>query len=167
MADLWWKGQISALPTAFVFALVVNGLLVAKFIYPDWLNSGLVRLACWTGLAIWGFWVARSIKELPEILVPREVSDQPDRFPEAQTAYLTGDWSLAESLLTDVLSIEPRDPPALLFLCGVYRHTSRLEAAEVLLAEVSRLEVTDRWQIELDAEKKRLERAQKAPIPTV
>ena len=47
-------------------------------------------------------------------------------FPQARTAYLRGDWAEAEGLLTDVLAIEPRDPPALLLLTGVYRHTGRL-----------------------------------------
>ena len=61
-----------------------------------------------------------------------------------------------------MLAIEPRDPPALLLLTGVYRHTGRLEAAELLLREVSRLEVADAWVLEIETESKRLTRAVEA-----
>jgi hypothetical protein len=47
----------------------------------------------------------------------------------------------------------------LLLLTGVYRHTGRLEAAELLLRELSRLEVADAWLLEIQAESQRLRRA--------
>ena len=56
----------------------------------------------------------------------------------------------------------PFNPPALLLLTGVYRHTGRLEAAEVLLQEISRLEVADGWLLEIETESKRLARAVEA-----
>ena len=74
-------------------------------------------------------------------------------------AYLSGKWEEAEGLLTDVLAIEPRDPPALLLLTGVYRHTGRLEAAQLLLREISRLEIADDWSLEIETESERWKRA--------
>ena len=159
MAELWWRGRLSAVPTAIAFAVCLNLLLVTKFIYPEWLSRTLVGLACWIGIAVWLFWVVRSIKELPGLIAPRQVSDQPDCFPDAQMAFLRESWDEAEGLLADVLAIEPRDPPALLLLAGVYRKTNRLEAAESLLSEIRRLEAADLWWLEIDAEKQRLDRA--------
>lgn len=159
LPELWWRGRLSALPAAIAFALALNGLLVTRYIYPGWMASGLVSMAFWIGVITWGFYVVRSIRELPTLITPRTVSDQPDRFPDARTAYLRGDWKEAEGLLTDVLAIEPRDPPALLLLTGVYRQTGRLEAAEILLEEIAKLEIAEAWWLEVQAEAERLKRA--------
>ena len=94
------------------------------------------------------------------------VSDEPDRFEDAHAAYLAGDWDEAEELLQDVLAIEARDPPALLFLSTIYRITQRYESAELLLEEIERLEVADRWYLEVSAEKKRLLRDQSSSEET-
>ncbi len=158
MTELWWRGQLSGLPTAIVFAIALNLLLITRFLYPEWLSGLVVRLACWVGVAAWAFFVIRSFKELPEILTPREVSDEPDRFPDAQHAYLVGDWKTAETCLMNVLAIEPRDPPALLLLSGVYRHTQRSESARLVMQELGRLEIGDTWALEIDAESRRIDR---------
>lgn len=159
LAELWWRGRLSGLPAAVAFALAFNLYLVARYLYPQLISSGLVSISFWVGLPVWIFYVVRNVRELPELIAPRTVCEQPDRFPEARTAYLRGDWAEAEGLLTDVLAIEPRDPPALLLLTGVYRHTGRSEAASLLLREIRRLEVADHWWLEVEAETRRLERA--------
>ena len=158
LSELWWRGRLSALPLAVGFAIGLNSLLALKFFFPDWLNPLLVRSAWWVGIAAWGYWTVRSVRELPALLEPRAVSQHPDRFGEAQTAYLRGQWDTAEPLLLGVLAVEPRDPPALLLLSGVYRHTGRLENASSLLQELRRLEIADRWHLEIDAEEARLSR---------
>ncbi|EGF27051.1 tetratricopeptide repeat protein [Rhodopirellula baltica] len=158
MSELWWRGRLSALPTAVAFAAVVNALLIAKFIYPGWLSGALVMLACWIAVAAWVVLTVRSFRELPLLLAPRQVSDQPDRFAEAQLAYLTGNYALAEEALTAGLSIEPRDPPALLLLAAVLRHTGRLNAADALLTEIPKLEAAAAWNLEWESERARLER---------
>lgn len=158
LSELWWRGRLSALPLAVGFAIGLNSLLALKFFFPDWLNPLLVRSAWWVGIAAWGYWTVRSVRELPALLEPRAVSQQPDRFGEAQTAYLRGQWDAAEPLLLGVLAVEPRDPPALLLLSGVYRHTGRLENASSLIQELRRLEIADRWHLEIEAEETRLAR---------
>jgi len=158
MAELWWRGRLSALPAAIAFAGVLNALLIAKFMYVDWLSGGLVMLACWVVIAAWLVLAVRSIRELPQLLTPRLASDEPDRFAEAQVAFLRGDYPTAEDYLTACLSIEPRDPPALLMLSAVYRHTERLHASEVLLSEIRKLEVAQKWDLEFQTEEARLER---------
>jgi hypothetical protein len=159
LSELWWRGRLSALPLAIGFAIGLNALLTLRFLLPSWLDPVLVRLACWIGLAIWMYWVVKGIRELPALLDPRAVTEHPDVFPEAQSAYLRGNWVDAERLLLETLSVEPRDPPALLLLAGVYRHTDRLPHAQSLIEEIRRLEVADGWQIEIDAEVGRLARA--------
>lgn len=159
LPELWWRGQLNSLPSAIGFGLAVNLLLITRYIYPQWMAGGLVSMAFWTGIFAWIFYVVRSIRELPNLIAPRAVSEQPDQFPEARNAFLAGRWADAEALLTDVLAIEPRDPPALLLLTAVYRHTRRLDAAEILLGEISRLEVADPWRLEVATEQSRLRRA--------
>ncbi len=158
MAELWWRGRISALPAAIAFAAVVNALLIAKFVYSDWLSGGLVLLACWVVAAAWIVLTIRSIRELPLLLTPRQASEEPDRFPEAQIAFLRAEYPVAEKLLNESLAIEPRDPPALLMLSAIYRHTGRLHASQLLLTEVRKLEVAEQWELEFAAEQTRLER---------
>lgn len=158
LPELWWRGRLSALPPAIAFAMGLNLLLIMRFIYPQWLSGSLVRLACWVAIASWIFYVVRSIRELPQMIAPRTVSDEPDRFQEAHYEYLSGDWTEAERLLLKVLAIEPRDPPALLLLSGVYRHTDRLPKAQLLVQELSRLEIADTWWLEIEAEQRRIER---------
>ncbi len=158
MAELWWRGRLSALPAAIAFAAVVNALLIAKFIFTDWLSGGLVMLACWVVVAAWIVLAIRSAKELPLLLSPRTASEEPDRFSDAQIAYLKGDYAAAEDYLTACLSVEPRDPPALLMLSAVYRQTGRLSASQVLLSEIRKLEVAEKWDLEFTAEEARLER---------
>ena len=158
LSELWWRGRLSALPLAIGFAIGLNSLLVLKYLYPTWLDPLLVRSAWWIGGGIWVCWTIKSVRELPALLDPRSVADQPDRFAEAQAAYLRADWKTTESLLLGVLAIEPRDPPALLLLSGLYRHTGRFQNAAVLIDELRRLEIADRWMIEIEAESARIER---------
>ncbi len=162
LPEMWFRGQLAALPAAVTFALAVNFLLVARFIYPEWLAPLLVKLACWAAVGVWIYCVAKSVQRLPEVVSPRAASDLPDRFAEAHVQYLRGHWVEAEALLSDCLEIESRDPPALLLLAGVYRHTNRLAAAANLLDQLERLERGDYWWLELQDERKRLQRFEAA-----
>lgn len=158
LPELWYRGQLSALPAALAFAFAVNFLLVARFIYPEWLTPLLVKIACWLAMGSWVYSVLQAIRRLPQVVSPREVSDQPDQFCEAHIEYLRGHWSEAEALLVDCLKIEERDPPAVLMLAGVYRHTDRLDAAKNLLDQLERMENGDRWWMELRDERRRWQR---------
>ncbi len=158
LPQLWWRGRLSALPSAIAFAIALNLLLVARFIYPEWLTYSFVRVLSWLGLVSWCVCTFKNIRELPTILHPRKVSKAPDRFPEARIAYLRTDWVRAEALLQECLAIEERDPPALLMLAAVYRQTSRFESCRVCIEKLRMTEVADRWWLEVDAEERRLQR---------
>ncbi len=159
LAEVWWRGRLTGLPAAVAFTFALNLYLIARYLYPEWIAGGLVSIGFWVGLLVWAFYVIHSVRELPGLMTPRSVSEKPDRFAEAQAAYLRSQWTESEGLLTDVLAIEPRDPPALLLLAGVYRHTGRFEAATLLMNEIRRLEVSDSWWLEVQAESRRLETA--------
>lgn len=159
LPELWWRGRLSSLPIAIGFACALNFVLITRYVYPFWLPSGLAAMAFWFGLVAYCIFTIRRIRELPEIVAPRSASDQPDRFVEAQQAFLKADWKTAEQLLNEVLAIEHRDPPALLLLASVYRQSNRFESASMLMQEIHRLEVADAWYLEVHAEKQRLDRA--------
>src|SRR5690606_4846811 len=55
--------------------------------------------------------------------------------------------------------IDPRDPPALLLLAGVYRHTGRGEAAAAALDQLDRMEAAEPWWLERRSERARLARS--------
>ncbi len=160
LPELWWRGRLWALPTAIAFAIALNALLVTRFIYPEWLTLSLVRIAGWVGVAAWFYCTVKNIRELPGLIYPRKTSDKPDRFADAHFAYLRSEWGRAEMLLKDCLAVEERDPPALLLLAGIYRHTGRLELARACIDTLRITEAADRWWLEVDAEEKRLSRDQ-------
>lgn len=163
LSELWYRGRWSALPAAVAFAVVLNFLLVARFVYPEWLAPSLVRLACWVGVAAWFVLAFRAAGRLPSLLQPRAVAEAPDRFAEAHNGYLQGHWDEAEAVLAACLEVDPRDCQSLLLLASVYRHTKRFEAAEHTLKQLDRLETADGWWLERQAERKRLERDKPEP----
>jgi hypothetical protein len=161
LPELWYRGRWSALFPAICFAIVINFLVVARFIYPEWLVPALSKLACWVGLAVWAVLIVRAVGRLPGLLHPRSISEQPDRYGEAREQYLRGELGQTEALLAGCLEVDHRDSPALLMLAGVYRQTGRWEAAENTLRTLDRLETADGWWLERAAELKKLERAKK------
>jgi hypothetical protein len=155
LPELWWRGRLAALPTAIAFALAFNGLLIARFVYPEWLTFGWVRVAGWVGVIAWFYCTLKNVRALPGLIHPRRVSDKPDRFADAHFAFLRSDWPRAEILLKDCLAIEERDPPTLLLLASVYRHKGQMELARACIDTLRITEAADRWWLEVDAEEKR------------
>lgn len=163
LPELWFRGQLASLPIAVAFAAALNAVLITRHIYPGWLPAAITSMAFWIGGALWVVCAIHSVRELPLLVCPRVVSESPDRFAEAHAAYLAGRYEAAEELVGEVLAIEARDPPALLMLVGIYRHTGRLESAGILLDEIRRTEAADPWFLEISLEEKRLTR-QKQPV---
>jgi hypothetical protein len=169
LPELWYRGRWSALIPAVVFACALNFLIVARYIYPEWLVPALVRLACWVGLAAWAILTVRALGRIPALLNPRAASGEADQYQAARSEYLQGNWSAAEALLVKCVEIDQRDCPALLLLASVYRQTARFQAAERTLETLDRLETADGWWLERQAERSRLARAssaQKEPDPS-
>ena len=160
LPELWLRGRLSALPTAMLFACALNFLLIARFIYPEWLAFSYVRIAGWVGVLAWFYCTIKNIRDLPGMIHPRKASRKPDRFADAHVAFLRSDLVRAETLLKECLSVEERDPPALLLLAAVYRQTARFEECRGCIDILRVTEAADRWWLEVDAEEKRFLRDQ-------
>jgi hypothetical protein len=160
LPELWLRGRLSALPTAVAFACALNFLLVARFIYPEWMTLSYVRIAGWVGVFAWFYCTIKNIRDLPGMIHPRKASKTPDRFADAHIAFLRSDYIRAEELLKECLGVEERDPPALLLLAAVYRQTARFEESRSCIEMLRVTEVADRWWLEVDAEEKRFLRDQ-------
>ncbi len=112
-----WTGRTLVARQTFCLAggdcvhLCLQFVVDHPVLYPEWIAGGLVSMAFWIGIVVWLFSTVRSVRDLPALITPRIVSEQPDRFPEAREAYLGQQWAEAEGLLVDVLAIEPRYPP--------------------------------------------------------
>lgn len=165
LPELWFRGRISALPMAVSFGFALNVVLVLRYLRTETIPGPLVSMAFWVGIVLWTLCTLKAMRLLPNLLAPRDVSPEPDPFPDAHAAYLAGDYATAETLLKNVLAIEPRDPPALLLLVAVLRHDGRTDAAAAVLQEIRRTEAADGWFVEIDAEQKRLLRDQHLDDP--
>ena len=160
LPELWLRGRLSALPTAIAFACGLNFLLVARFMYPEWMTFSYVRIAGWVGVLAWFYCTIKNVRDLPSMIHPRKASKKPDRFADAHIAFLRSDYGRAETLLKECLDIEERDPPALLLLAAVYRQTARFEESRGCIELLRVTEAADRWWLEVDAEEKRFLRDQ-------
>ena len=157
LARIWWRGEASSLVPAALFGLALNYLLLASFLWSELAPLHLLRWA-WCGVgAFWilGIWQALSF--LPQL----EGSGSPasrELFLQAQAEYLQAHWFEAELLLERALKIDARDVEARLLLATMYRHTRRLEQAETELQRLERLERAEMWRLEIEGERRALDR---------
>ena len=159
LPELWFRGRTTGLPAAICFAAALNGLLIARFIYPQWLEPLLVRSVFWGFVIIWFCAFLRAVRTMPRLLAPRHVAGVTDCYDAARNEYLKGRWFEAEALLAQCLEVDPRDALPMLLLASVYRKTDRLAAAAQTLDALAMLETGDGWWLERDAEERRLQRA--------
>ncbi len=164
LPELWFRGRWSGLPAALLFAASLNFLLVARWIYPEWLIPSLVRIACWVAVGVWVMCVIRQLGRLPGLLEPRLTNDAADTFPAARDLYLRGDLVEAEANLAQCLEIDSRDCQALLLLAAIYRQTGRFQAAKQTNQMLSKLETADGWWLECQTEREKLQRAEEAQV---
>lgn len=158
LPELWFRGRSSALPVAIGFAWVLNTLLVARYIYPEWLEPMAVKTFFWGFVVVWAVLFFRTARRLPAFLAPRHVAGVEDCYEAASAEFLKGHWFEAEALLVQCLTVDARDALSLLLLAGVYRHTQRYAAAQQTLDELATLETGEAWWLERDIEQRRLDR---------
>lgn len=160
---LWQGGQIRGLIAAVLFTILLNGALVATFVWPEWLGSMPVA-ALW--LAIGTIWLVsawnshshfRTRSTLPKCDEPREtVRESADR---AQRHYLQGHWLEAEAELRRLLarSLEPEGIAfARLTLSAVFRRTHRWDEAQLELGYLANLPECEKWKAEIQRATQRL-----------
>jgi len=154
---------------ATAFALLVNGLLAATFVWTAWLDPRL-RMVSWIGLgavwllalvaARWGVgvdWVVgrrwsklQRRAGLPDGYCEGMSSD--DLFREAQTQYLRGNYLQAETMLCHLADRPEGDVDAQLMLVTLCRHTGRLEESADRLRRLELLDDAGKWQEEIQGE---------------
>ncbi len=167
LPQLWVRGSWVGLMIAVGFTALVNVLILATFVFGEWIPSeqvlggyGLVALAWLVG------WVQS--RRLTDVESVQPVSDdsaaetstvgltsQPREqlYREAQQVYLRGDWVATEQLLLKLLKLDDRDAEARLMLATLWRHQGRHREAVRQLDKLSRLEAADTWQHEIAVER--------------
>lgn len=165
LAGLWLRGGWTDLGLAVAFAAALNFALVTTFVWPQLISRDLpawgVPLAAWV-LVLW-FWVMGRGRAVRLLAIEAAKSLQPDDisealFREAQGEYLKEHWLEAQSLLVRLLSRRPGDAEARLLLVSVYRRSGELDLARQQLVELSRLAAAQRWQEEMQQERRNLAR---------
>jgi hypothetical protein len=165
LPQVWLRGSWVGLALAIGFTAIANVLLVATFVWDEWLPGeargiGLVGLgviwvlAAFEGRAEWRRLLAEWSSDAQVEPVPDPRSDQ--QFSQAQVAYLAGDWVSAERTLLELLRRDSRDAEARLMLATLWRHEGRWDAAEEQLDRLERLETAAPWTNEIKRERERI-----------
>ena len=158
LAAAWYRGNTTSLAIAIFSTWGVAILLLATFVWPQWIS--LLALRCLWVLAV-AVWFAAAIHsqwhfaQLMQVSKPLEAKDN---FLLAQTDYLAGNWFEAEAKLLQILHDFPRDAESQLLLVGVLRHTRRFKPALRRLAHLETLDSATRWRHEIVRERAIIER---------
>jgi hypothetical protein len=185
LPQVWLRGSWVGLTLAVGFTALANLLLVATFVWNEWLplrarGIGLGTLAviwvvAWIDArADWRRLLAQWSADESNAATPDLRSDQ--WFREAQLAYLAGDWVTAEQTLLKLLRLDPRDAESRLMLATLWRHEGRTDAAVDELDRLDCLETAAPWHDEIARERERIcaasvktlqnETAAEGPLPT-
>lgn len=157
LAECWIRGNSRGLFAAILFSWTVCFVLLATFVWPEWLGTWSLRLAWMIVASIWLFSLVKSHINFSKLMgVPD--SKAHDTFETAQQEYLRGNWYEAEAMLLDLLEKYPRDAEAILLLVGVLRHTQRFQPAIRRLDLLESLDTSAPWRFEIAQERKILER---------
>jgi len=162
------------LALAVGFTTLLNALLLATFVFSEWM-SGTVRLAAGGVLLVtWllAWWESRAgwQRQLAEWTSSKADESRPDTaakaesrspedlcFREAQQKYLAGDWIVTEQLLLKRLKQDARDVESRLLLATLWRHQQRDQEALRQLDRLERLEAAQPWQHEIAAEREAIQ----------
>jgi hypothetical protein len=160
-ARLWRRGDIQGLLIALSFAVVLNLALVVTFaperILPDWGVAGELWPTVLAWVFVLSFWivgvragqrVASRLKEPSKTIDPELEA----RFVAAQQQYLRGHWIEAETLLKQLLAVNPEDCEARLLLASVERRSGLSGDARRTLVSLQEMPAAGRWHLEIERE---------------
>ncbi|MCE9524691.1 MAG: tetratricopeptide repeat protein [Planctomycetales bacterium] len=166
LAPLWLKGSGRGLAAAAAFGCLLNFTLITTFIWPQLLSRELapwiVPAAAWV-LVLW-FWIvaaritARFLAQEAARRTPPD-DDANRLLVQAQTEYLKGHLSQAESLLQELLTRFPGDCEARLLLATLCRRIGRPSDARKHLAELLEQPQAHTWRMEIEIEHRTLTRS--------
>lgn len=154
----WMLGLARGLLVALVYAWCICGLLLATFVWPDWLAVSLLRLLWLAAVGTWSVATVRNCMYLPRLLATCDAHSS-QALISAQHEYLRGNWFDAEASVLQVLHHHPRDAEALLLLVGILRRTQRFQPALRRLKQLEMLQSAAVWHFEIQRESGWISRA--------
>ncbi len=154
----WLRGRVHQLFLALLATWAVCFLLLATYVWPEWIGLATVRTLWFAAAIVWLFSVVFGHWQYGS-LVRSHAPEQSAEFVQAQAEYLHGNWFAAEAKLLAILQDEPRDAEAMLLLVSVLRQTRRWRPALRRLNQLELLETAQPWHYEIAREKLLIERA--------
>ena len=156
LPQLWHAGSWTGLVLATGFAVLVDVLLLASFVWVELLQPRDLQLG-WaaTGLV----WIGAAVLSIGFGRLPTAAVSADSLFRGALREYLQGSWFEAETMLGKLLRLAPRDVEARLLLATLLRRTQRLDEALDQLYRVERLRDAERWTREIAAEREQIAEA--------
>jgi len=161
LRHVWLHHSYPALALAVGSTLLLNLLLAAELVWTEWLSSAARSVGWGVVLGVWS--VAAGVTWWTMVRERRLAassgdSAECDPLAAATEEYLQGKWYEAERLLRQQLRRNKKDVEAHLMLATLCRHTGRLDESERRLDELEALEAAAKWQVEIAAERKMIQR---------
>lgn len=152
LLSLWRYGRMRGLVLAVAFAILLNGAVIASFVYPEQVPQQ-ARYLLWAVLIV-GWWIAtRTAARHSGTAVERVVCEVNEGlFLQAQAEYLKGHWFEAETPLREILKINPEDSDARLLLAGLLRRSARHDEARRQLGRLAKMPSAQKWEAEIRRE---------------
>ncbi|GHT12084.1 hypothetical protein FACS1894170_06460 [Planctomycetales bacterium] len=149
-------GYFSFLATALVFALLLDGFLIANFYWTAYITPNQRNIII---AALVFVWVALNTGEGVYLRYLRSQELPPDRdekYKQAVALYLQRDWIEAEALILPYLQKHPKDAEMRLLQATIYRHSERYEEAAAWLAQLELFDGSKFWFAEIEAERRQI-----------
>ena len=158
LTQLWLAGAWWGLAIGCAFAWLVNLAVVSTLVWTE-LIGPWSRVGVWLLLiVVWSACTWLSFRQLRDGFgAPNGSAGREDLFRHAQREYLSGNWIKSEQLLSELLGGNPHDVEANLLLASLLRRTGQLTEASGRLRKLEAMEGADKWQSELDRERKLLD----------
>lgn len=159
LPQLWAFGSWSGLFLALVTAILLDLMILISFGWSELIGENW-RITGWVAFGV--FWIvasAWSVKTYRRRAAVESPDRREDNFSEAVDHYLKGDYYQTEHVLGELLLQNLRDVDARLMLATLMRHTGRFDEAVGELDTLTRFEGADKWELEIQHERKLLAEA--------
>ncbi len=157
LAQVVGRAEVSGLLLAMLFALGLNFLLAATFVWQELLSPWLrgvfwsVLCVCWLVCVVMNIRRDQYFRSLLESDVAR------DLFLAANKEYLRGRFKQARENLDQLIELNPRDAEARLLLTTIGLREGRINDCDRQLRQMQRLSSAANWSAEIRQQWKRLE----------
>lgn len=155
---LWQLGALSGLAIAVAFALSINALVLATWVWTELVPKAAVVGGWSVAAVVWGAAAYGGLRWPTTPPGSEPPAGGEALFALAQVAYLRGNWLEAEMAFRRLLAADRGDADALLMLASLHRHTGRSAEARHVLSQLERLEAAEKWAPEIQHERRLLAR---------